>query len=49
MNSRHKDKNPNILMESHFKETLANSGYSENISDKVWKWYNPPKKKQRVT
>jgi hypothetical protein len=28
------------------KELLANSGYSENVTDKVWKWYNPPKKKE---
>ena len=24
------------------KRVLANSGYPEDIADKIWKWYNPP-------
>ena len=28
--------------EGSVKRVLANSGYSKNIADKIWKWYNPP-------
>ncbi|MGA2385667.1 MAG: hypothetical protein ABSG33_03950 [Candidatus Bathyarchaeia archaeon] len=27
------------------KRVLANSGYSMNATDKIWEWYNPPRKK----
>ena len=28
--------------ERSLKRVLANSGYSEDLADKIWKWYNPP-------
>ena len=28
--------------EHSLKRVLANSGYPEDIADKIWKWYNPP-------
>jgi hypothetical protein len=28
--------------EQSLKRVLANSGFSEDIADKIWKWYNPP-------
>jgi hypothetical protein len=28
--------------EGTLKKMLVNSGYSENVTDKIWKWYNPP-------
>ena len=28
--------------ERSLRKTLANSGYSRDIADKIWKWYNPP-------
>ena len=28
--------------EGSLKRVLANSGFSEDIADKIWKWYNPP-------
>jgi hypothetical protein len=31
--------------ERSLKRVLANSGYSEDIADKIWKWYNPPELK----
>lgn len=27
--------------ERSFKKVLGCSGYSGNVADKIWKWYNP--------
>lgn len=36
-------KRPYTPSEQSLKKTLANSGYSKVIADKIWKWYNPTK------
>jgi hypothetical protein len=41
-NSR-KQNSPSELL---LKEVLANAGYSENIADNIWKWYNPPEENE---
>ena len=28
--------------ERSLKKTLATSGYSKDVADKIWKWFNPP-------
>ncbi|HUK84492.1 MAG TPA: hypothetical protein VLU95_01380 [Candidatus Acidoferrum sp.] len=25
----------------YFKKNLTNSGYTDNLANKVWEWYNP--------
>ena len=35
-------KKQNAPSERSLKRVLANSGYSEDTADKIWKWYNPP-------
>ena len=42
---RKNGKKQNAPSERSLKRVLANSGYSEDIADKIWKWYNPPEKK----
>ena len=32
----------NAASELSLKSVLASSGYSENVANKIWKWYNPP-------
>jgi hypothetical protein len=27
--------------EGMLKKALVNSGYSKNVTDKIWKWYSP--------
>jgi len=49
MHPRRKLQKRNMLFEGSFKEALAISGYSENVTDKVWKWYNPPKKAEKAS
>jgi hypothetical protein len=39
------DKKQIALPEPSLKKVLANSGYSKDIADKIWKWYNPPELK----
>lgn len=39
---RENGKKQNAPSERSLKKGLANSGYSEDITDKIWKWYNPP-------
>jgi len=29
-------------LKDSLKRVLADYGYSEDIADKIWKWYNPP-------
>ena len=38
--AKHKAPSERVL-----KRVLANSGYSENAMDKIWKWYNPSREK----
>ena len=42
MQKRQNGKKQNAPSERLIKRVLANSGYSEDIADKIWKWYNPP-------
>ena len=35
------DKKKYTPSERSLKKTLDNSGYSNEIADKIWKWYNP--------
>jgi hypothetical protein len=37
-----KEKNHEVPSEGTLKKVLANSGYTEDTADKIWKWYNPP-------
>jgi hypothetical protein len=37
---RENSKKQNAPSVQSLKKTLANSGYSENIADKIWKYYN---------
>jgi hypothetical protein len=37
-NGLKKQRDPSELI---LKNDLNNSGYSENVADKIWKWYNP--------
>jgi len=39
---RQNSKKQNAPSERYLKRVLANSGFSEEITDKIWKWYNPP-------
>ena len=39
-NNKHKENEENNL-----KKTLADSGYSSEVTAKIWQWYNPAKKK----
>ena len=39
---RKNGKKQNAPSERSLKRVLANSGYSEDLADKIWKWYNPP-------
>jgi hypothetical protein len=39
------DKKQNTPSEQSLKTDLVKSGYSEDIMDKIWKWYNPAKSK----
>jgi len=39
---RENEKKQNAHLELSLKRGLATSGYSEEIADKIWKWYNPP-------
>ncbi len=41
MQQRQNDKKQDAPSEGSLKRVLANSGYSEDIADKIWKWYNP--------
>jgi len=45
MQQRQNGKKQNAPSERWLKRVLANSGYSEDIADKIWKWYNPPELK----
>jgi len=42
MLQRQNGKKQNAPSERSLKKGLANSGYFEDITDKIWKWYNPP-------
>jgi hypothetical protein len=42
MQQRQNGKKQDAPSEGSLKRVLANSGYSEEIADKIWKWYNPP-------
>ena len=42
MQQQQNGKKKHTPSEQSLKKTLANSGYSESIADKIWKWYNPP-------
>ena len=43
MQRRQNDKKQNAPSEpSSLKKVLADSGYSNEIANKIWKWYNPP-------
>jgi hypothetical protein len=42
MQQRQNGKKQDAPSERSLKCVLANSGYSENTADKIWKWYNPP-------
>jgi cytochrome c553 len=39
------DKKHNTPSEQSLKMDLVKSGYSEDIMDKIWKWYNPAESK----
>ena len=41
MLQRKNGKKQDALSERSLKRVLSNSGYSEDIADKIWKWYNP--------
>jgi hypothetical protein len=41
MLQRQNGKKQKAPSERSLKKVLANSGYSEDIADKIWKWYNP--------
>jgi len=40
MQQRQNGKQQYTPLEQSLKKTLANSGYSENVADKIWKYYN---------
>ncbi|MGA3290166.1 MAG: hypothetical protein ABSD42_08020 [Candidatus Bathyarchaeia archaeon] len=42
MQQRQNDKKQDTPSERSLMRVLANSGHSEDIADKIWKWYNPP-------
>jgi hypothetical protein len=42
MQPRQNGKKQNAPSERSLKRVLASSGYSEDVADKIWKWYNPP-------
>ena len=42
MQQRQNGKKQDEPLEGSLKRVLASSGYSEDIADKIWKWYNPP-------
>jgi len=42
MQRRKNGKKQDVPSEGSLKRVLANSRYSEDIADKIWKWYNPP-------
>jgi hypothetical protein len=42
MQPRQNGKNQHTPSERSLKRELADSGFSENVADKIWKWYNPP-------
>jgi hypothetical protein len=42
MQHRQNGKKQNAPSESSLKKSLASSGYSDDVADKIWKWYNPP-------
>jgi hypothetical protein len=42
MQQRQNGKKQDAPSEGSLKRVLANSGFSEDIADKIWKWYNPP-------
>ena len=42
MQRRQNGKKQKAPSERSLKRVLANSGYSEDTADKIWKWYNPP-------
>ena len=43
MSQRQDSKKQRAPSERSFKKALADSGHSGPITDKIWKWYNPPK------
>jgi hypothetical protein len=45
MQQRQNGKKQKAPSERSFTKGLASSGYSENVADKIWKWYNPPELK----
>ena len=44
MQPRQNGKKQNAISERSLKRVLADSGYSEDVADKIWKWYNPQTK-----
>jgi hypothetical protein len=45
MSQMQNDKKQNTPSEQSLKTDLVNSGYSDVIMDKIWKWYNPSESK----
>jgi hypothetical protein len=43
--SQQNNKKQNATSQRSLKSTLANSGFNEDITNKIWKWYNPPELK----
>jgi hypothetical protein len=41
MQPRQNSKKQNLPPERSLKRVLADSGYSDDVADKIWKWYNP--------
>jgi uncharacterized protein YifE (UPF0438 family) len=42
MQQRQNGKKHNAPSERSLMSVLANSGYPENVAEKIWKLYNPP-------
>jgi hypothetical protein len=40
MQRQRDNKKPKAPSQLSFKRRLANSGYSEDAADKIWKWYS---------
>jgi hypothetical protein len=42
MQRRQNGKKQNAPSDNSLKKVLANSGYPKDLTNKIWKWYNPP-------
>ena len=44
MQQKQNGKNEEAPEDCTLKKDLANSGFSEDVTEKIWKWYHPSEK-----